>query len=72
MKKSAKQRKIQKRNRENRKNIKDNTITLKGGYVKVAMDQAEYYEVLQKSRVGTGKHKDKREKLKEKALSTIC
>lgn len=69
MKKSSKQRKIQKRNRENRKNIKDNTITLKGGYVKVAMDQTEYYEVLQKSRVGTGKHKDKREKLREKALS---
>lgn len=70
MKKSGKQRKIQKRNRENRKNIKENVITLKGGYVKVAMDQTEYYEILQKSRVGTGKHKDKREKLKEKALST--
>lgn len=69
MQKSNRKRKLQKKARENRKNINGNTITLKGGYVPVAMDQSEYYEHLQKSRVGTGTHKDKRKKLLEKARS---
>lgn len=69
MKKSNKKRKSQKRAREIRKNINGNTLTLKGGYIPVAMPQNEYYDFLQEGRRGTGKHKDKRNKLREKAYS---
>lgn len=67
MKKSNRKRKLQKKVRENKKNINGNTITLKGGYIPIAIDQSEYYEHLQKSRIGTGIHKDKRRKLLKKS-----
>jgi hypothetical protein len=67
MKKSKKQRNAEKKAVQIRKNIKGNILSLKGRYVPTAIIQSEYYENLQKSRVGTGVHKDKRNKLREKA-----
>lgn len=67
--KSERKRKLKKKVKENRKNINGNIITLKGGYIPNIMIQGKYFEHLQKSSVGTGTHKDKRNKLKEKAYS---
>lgn len=67
MKKRKKKRNAEKKLVQIRKNIKGNVLLLKGGYVPTAINQSEYYENLQKSRVGTGVNKDKRNKLREKA-----
>ena len=67
MKKSKKQRNAEKKAVQNRKNIHGNVLILKGGYVPSVLDQSEYYDNLQKTRIGTGKHKDKRNNLREKA-----
>lgn len=67
MKKSKKKRNAEQKLVQIRKNIKGNVLLLKGGYVPTAINQSEYYENFQKSRIGTGVNKDKRNKLREKA-----